>query len=126
MQLKSIWLVVGWCGVVAVTYLSLTPRPLSLPIEQGDKLQHFAAYGALMLWFAQLYVLRASRRVLAALLIVMGVGLEFGQLLVEGRQFSVVDMAANVTGTAIGWLLAPPRTKNVFASLLSYRTGKIK
>ena len=52
--LRRTWLFIGWLGIAAVNYLSLTPNTPKLDLEYGDKLQHLAAYGSLMLWFAQL------------------------------------------------------------------------
>lgn len=104
----------GWAGVAAVIYFSLTPKPLELDVEQGDKLQHAAAYASLMLWFAQLYVSSASRRWLALSLFALGVGMEFGQMFTPNRTFSVLDMVANAFGVLLGWYVSPPRTTNVY------------
>jgi VanZ family protein len=83
----------GWMIVLLIVYLSLTPRPIAIPVTEGDKFGHALAYGVLMLWFAQLYLDLRQRYVLAVLCVALGVGLEFAQLLTETREFSIADMA---------------------------------
>jgi len=116
---------VGWAGVVGVIILSLIPRPPEvIAIEQGDKAEHVLAYGTVMFWFAQIYVRQRGRVVAAALLVALGVGLEYVQGWTGWREFSYADMAADAVGVAVGWLLAPPRTRNLLTlagSLLSRR-----
>ena len=53
-DVRSIWRAIGFVLVLLVISLSLTPRPIAIPIEHGDKLDHLAAYATLMFWFAQL------------------------------------------------------------------------
>jgi VanZ family protein len=102
---RAPWLAVGWAMVAAVVWLSLTPAPPKLDFEQGDKLGHFLAYGALMFWFSQLY--RKWARVLyGAGFIAMGIGLEFAQGRLGYRTYEVVDMYANSLGVLLGWAVA--------------------
>ena len=84
-------------------WLSLTPSPPQTDLEQGDKLGHFAAYGALMFWFCLLYMRRAQRIAYGVLWIAMGVGLEFVQGQLGYRTYEVYDMYANALGVLIGW-----------------------
>ncbi len=86
--------------VAAIVWLSLTPSPPQVPLESGDKLGHFAAYGVLMLWFAQLH---ARRLPWAAGFLAMGIGLEFVQAGLGYRTLEVLDMAANAAGVLAGW-----------------------
>ena len=62
--LRRLWVGIGWFGVVLLIFLSLTPQPPEIPIEQGDKFGHAFAYAMLMYWWAQL--LRAARQRLRA------------------------------------------------------------
>ena len=112
LRLHTLWLWIGWAVVLSVVYLSLTPQRISLPIAQGDKVGHLAAYAALMLWFAQLYSSANRRLTLAGAFLALGIGLEFAQLLTDTRTFEIADMLADGVGVAIGWLVAPPRTIN--------------
>lgn len=112
LRFHTLWLAIGWALVLTVVYLSLTPQPVSIPVEQGDKVGHLAAYAVLMLWFAQLYSPAQRRFMLAVALVALGIGLEFAQLLTETRTFEIADMLADGAGVVIGWLAAPPRTIN--------------
>ncbi len=95
----------GWALVAVIVWLSLTPRPISIPIEHGDKLGHFLAYGSVMFWFAQLYLRMPVRAAYAAGLVALGIALEFVQAHV-GRDFEVADMVADAIGVALGWIAA--------------------
>jgi VanZ family protein len=96
----------GWALAAAIVWLSLTPSPPRIDIEEGDKFGHFFAYGSLMWWFCLLYARRASRIGYALLWIAMGVGLEFAQGQLGYRTYEVYDMYANALGVLIGWVLA--------------------
>jgi hypothetical protein len=126
-RLARTWLGIGWAGVLAVVVLSLIPTPPDLiPVEQGDKAQHVLAYGGLMFWFAQIYVQQPRRVLAAVLLVALGMALEFVQGWTGWRDFSYGDMAADASGVFLGWLFAPPRTRNLFAltgSFLSRRSA---
>ena len=115
MDLRRAWTLVGWIGVVVVAYYSLKPHPPELGIEQGDKIQHFAAYGGMMLWWVQLAATRDARLRTAAWLIGLGIALEFAQSFTGYREASVLDACANSAGVLLGWLLAPPRLPDFLA-----------
>jgi VanZ family protein len=126
LRLRAAWLAIAWLLVAAVIYLSVTPQPIEIPIEEGDKYGHLLAYGTLMLWFAQLYERRA-RWVAALGLIALGVALEYVQRSTGYRSFDVWDMAADAAGVLIGLALAPPRLSNfleVAERVLRLRPGE--
>ena len=55
MELRTLWLAMGWFWIAVIFYLSLTPHPPEpASFENADKLEHMLAYGLLMLWFCQL------------------------------------------------------------------------
>ena len=91
--------------VAAVVWLSLTPSPPKVDFAQSDKVGHFIAYGALMLWFAQLYV-GSARLFYGAGFVAMGIALEFVQGALGYRSFDVFDMCANSLGVVLGWAIA--------------------
>jgi VanZ family protein len=97
---------VGWAIAAAIIGLSLMPAPPRIDIDEGDKLGHLAAYGALMFWFCLLYARNGTRLAYAALWIAMGIALEFAQGETGYRNFEVFDMAVNAIGVLIGWALS--------------------
>jgi VanZ family protein len=106
LRLRALWLALGWALAAAIVWLTLTPTPPRIDLEQGDKLGHLAGYGALMFWFCQLYAGRGARLGYAAGFALMGVALEFAQGALGVRTFETADMLANVAGVALGWALA--------------------
>jgi VanZ family protein len=112
LRVRRFWLLLGWMLVFFVIYLSLTPEPVQVPMEEGDKLGHVLAYAALMSWFANLYEGSARRMQFAIGFIALGITLEFIQGSTGYRSFEVADMAAGAAGVAVGWISAPPRIPN--------------
>ena len=96
----------GWTIAAVIVWLSLTPSPPHIDLEEGDKLGHFAGYGTLMLWFCLLYTRRPARIAYALLWVAMGIGLEFTQGQLGYRTYEVYDMYANTLGVLIGWAVA--------------------
>ena len=109
---RQCWLIVGWALVLLVITLSVTPAPIQVPVEEGDKLGHVLAYAVLMFWFANAYGLSAQRMMLAIGFVVMGIALEFVQRWIGFRSFEIADMVAGAAGVAAGWVAAPPRMPN--------------
>ena len=91
---RRVWRAIGFGLVVLVIWLSLTPQPIEIPVEQGDKLGHITAYATLMFWFAQLDARHRMRVAYAIGFVMLGVALEFAQRLTDYRTFEVVDMVA--------------------------------
>ena len=112
LRARQLWLFVGWTLVFSVVYLSLAPVSIETGVEQGDKFLHAFTYGALMVWFANLYERLARRRMLAAAFVAMGIALEFIQGWTGYRNFEVAGMLADAAGVAAGWALAPSRLPN--------------
>jgi len=104
LRLSWLWLSLGLTLVATVWFLSLTPHPPSIDIQDGDKYGHLLAYGSLMLWFGWLYPRRVHWRV-ALLFLLQGVLLELLQGLSGYRYADVYDMVANGLGVALGWTL---------------------
>ncbi len=112
LRLRRYWLAVGWSLVLVIIYLSLTPEPIQLNVEQGDKYGHVFAYAALMSWFANIYDASIRRLQFALGFVALGVALEFVQGWTGYRSFELADMAADSAGVAAGWLCAAPRIPN--------------
>lgn len=89
-------------GLIAI--LSLIPSADLPPVEGSDKLKHFIAYATLAM---PMTVWTGPGRTLQALLLTAGFGLavEVAQLLAPtGREFSLLDEAANMLGAGLGTL----------------------
>jgi VanZ family protein len=112
LRFHALWLTLGWMLVLFIVHESLTPYPVELQVEQGDKLGHLAAYLALMSWFANLYHGTGERAACVLGCLALAVGLEFAQRLTATRSYEVADMAAGAMGVLIGLMLAPPRLPN--------------
>jgi len=113
LRLRRLWQAVGALLIITVIYLSLTPSPIEIPVEHGDKYGHLLAYATLMFWFAQLHSDTKARLAWAIAFIAMGVALEFIQRLTDYRTFEVNDMVADAYGVLIGWIVAPPRSPHL-------------
>jgi VanZ family protein len=104
-KLRRIWLVLGAGWVATVVYLSLTPNPPEpMHFLNADKLEHALAYSFLMLWFCQVYQQRAPRIFTAALLIALGVAIEYFQRMTIYRVFDYADMLANGAGVLLSFI----------------------
>jgi len=114
-NVRRAWLILGWILVALIIYLSLTPAPIQVSMELGDKYGHVLAYAVLMFWFTNLYERIALRVRLAIGFVAMGIALEFVQRWTGYRSFEVADMAAGVAGVAAGWIVAPPRVPSCLA-----------
>jgi VanZ family protein len=114
LKLSFLWLGLGGVMVALVIYLSLTSSPvdtgLSFPYQ--DKVFHAFAYFALMAWFAQIYHGRFQRNLIAVMLVIMGVMLEYLQSFDPNRFYEYADMLANSTGVVLGLLVTLTGVKN--------------
>lgn len=110
------WIACGFAFVVLVIYLSVTPDPLHPPTVRNFKTGHILAYAWLMLWFAQVRRSLATRLVIGALILALGIGLEYVQRYV-GRDFAYSDMVDDAIGVAAGYLLALTPLGSLFAKI---------
>ena len=110
LRFLRLWQAIGALLIGFVIYESLTPHPVAVPMEHGDKYGHVLAYATLMFWFAQIYLEPRARIGWAIAFIAMGIGLEFVQRLTDYRTFEIADMIADAGGVFAGWVAAPPRS----------------
>jgi VanZ family protein len=104
---KWIIQVVWFFSIVLIAWLSLAPR-IEIPYQfsGADKLAHCLAYAWLaILPFFGCASMRAALTE-AFLMVPIGIGLEFAQRHVPGRDFSVADMIADSVGVALGIVVA--------------------
>ncbi len=93
-------------GVLAVTWLSLAPQEALPPIGMWDKANHVLAYAALSLSGGIGFVERRSALMVSLGLVVLGCGLEAGQVAVPGREPSIGDAVADIVGVGLGMATA--------------------
>ena len=114
LKLSLLWLSLGCALVALVIYLSLTSNPvdtgLSFPYE--DKVFHALAYFVLMVWFAQIYHHSLQRNLIAVMLVILGVTLEYLQSFDPNRYYEYADMFANTAGVVLGLLVTLTGVKN--------------
>jgi VanZ family protein len=103
---RRLWIAVSLGLVVLVAWGSLQTT-IGGPALQGlDKVEHFATYLVLAMWFTGLVPRARWWRVVAGLL-GLGLAMELGQYLMQaGRLGDPADMLANTAGIAVGMLLA--------------------
>lgn len=88
--------------LIVIAVLSLAPSNGLPPVEGPDKVKHFLAYGSLG---GAMAIAFGPGRALQAFLITIGYGalMEVAQALAPtGRDFSVLDEAANILGAGFG------------------------
>ena len=98
------WRGLFWLALVSVVVLSLAPLTGSQLFSWEDKLKHAIAYGGLFFLSIEGFGRKAPYYAQAALLIMVGVIVEFLQSLTGYRLLDVWDMLANATGVLAVWL----------------------
>ena len=101
-----LWLGLWLLAIVGVIVLSLVNLSGLPPVpEGGDKVEHFLAYALLSASAVQLFAKRRACLLMAALLVALGVGLEFAQgALTTTRMADPRDALANTLGVVAGLL----------------------
>jgi len=123
--LRVLWI----CACLTVIVGSLLPSSSSpmrawSALHIADKLQHFTAY-AVLAFLPTLHERRPTFVGIALGIIAMGVCLEFGQRLSEGRFFEIGDMAANTGGVLTGLILGLPSRSWMFARVRNSRPSRV-
>lgn len=90
-------------GLLVVTYGALVPRAPMVTAGIDDKFQHFMAYALLAVTAHFAFPSKVVTTTL--LLIAYGGILEGIQYLVPGRDMSLADGLANITGVAVAFVL---------------------
>ncbi len=116
LRFTGIWTLLGLLLVGTVVYVSLAPFSPSrcLAFPESDKAVHFAAYAAMMFWFAQVFPLKPISFLIASGLILLGILLEILQGRSGYRTFEYADMAANALGVRLGLLMSRTKIGGLF------------
>ena len=91
--------------LLATWILSLLPAPAMPAIQGNDKLHHALAYFACMFFWGQLFREPLQRIKLAISFCAMGALIEFIQYFMPTRSFELLDIAADVAGVGVAWLV---------------------
>ncbi len=103
--------------VLFIVYTALATHPvLTMSGKWSDKIYHFSGYFGVMAWYAQFI---RQRLLTVVLLVLLGITLEFAQMLVNTRSFEWADMLANVSGVVIAAIMI----RGVLAKLLCFVEG---
>jgi VanZ family protein len=100
-----VWAGLGWALVIGVVVGSLIPGKMVPNVGIGDKIQHAGAYFLMMIWFAGLYR-RGVHPIIAAVLLLLGTGLDMLQGTTRTRSFDLYDIAADAVGIGVGLVLS--------------------
>ena len=125
--LRTLWLAAIIIVVVgSLLPASSTPMRALAELHISDKLEHVGAYAVL----AFLPAIHERRRFIIAAAIgtvLLGIGLEFGQLFTGWRDFEVSDMGADAVGVCIGIAagisVRSSRVMRSFRSVGNYQRG---
>ena len=102
-----LWLAVwifGWALCIALSLLP--PIPMDGPPD-SDKVGHFLAYFILSAWAVCLFRTRRAQGLAAIALVLLGLGIEWGQAnLTATRHGDLRDALANTLGIALGLAMA--------------------
>ena len=106
--------------VLFIAYTALAPHSvITMSGQWSDKIYHFSGYFGAMAWYAQFV---KQRLLTIGLLMLLGISLEFAQMLVNTRSFEWADMLANVSGVLIAALVI----RGVLARLLCFVEERLK
>ncbi|MFM6934056.1 MAG: VanZ family protein [Flavobacteriales bacterium] len=102
MKQNKFWSYISIGVLVGISVLSLIPPKSGVEIPSNDKINHFIAYSILSVCCL---MARFSKRIVPVLLfcIAYGILMELVQGMVPGREQSILDILANISGVFIGW-----------------------
>ena len=104
LRYRPLWIAISIVLVVVVVWGSLETK-VPILVVSSDKLQHFATYLFLAVWFTGI-VHRVRYAWVVAGLIALGASMEITQgLMHAGRTPDISDMGANTAGVILGLLL---------------------
>lgn len=130
LQLRSLWLSLGWSWVLVIMVLSLMPPTPStqtlFSIPYGDKLAHFLIYLVLMGWFMQLYHTARQRLSYMIGFILLGIILELLQGISGIRYADGRDVIANSLGILCAWQLTRKRFADLLFNFEHYWFSKVQ
>ena len=110
-----LWAGIGWLILLAVIVLSLVRVDQPVALEHADKVLHLLVYGSLMYWWGMVHA--AKLRFWMAALPLLGLALEWAQMLTAYRSMDWMDAAANLLGVVLARLLLATPAKHLLARI---------
>lgn len=101
------WVITGLIGLASVVLIHLWGGPHHLLTfhANADKIEHVFTFGAMMIWFGQLYRRGMERALICVCLVLGGIVLEYVQHALGGYgAVEYGDMAADALGAMLGWI----------------------
>ncbi|MBU1659178.1 VanZ family protein [bacterium] len=102
-QLRVIQTLFYVCLIVII-YLATTTQEIQVIQNSWDKLNHFAAFFVLYILMSLAYK-KVSVLMKVFLFLVFAVSIETVQYFIPGREFSALDVAADMIGVSFAWLV---------------------
>ena len=104
----AVWLGIWIFGWILCVVLSLMHPPnIDLGFADGDKLEHFLAYGLLSVWAVLIFVEPRGRWSAALMLMLLGIAMELAQgAWTSDRTMDAKDALADAVGVLFGQLLS--------------------
>jgi VanZ family protein len=100
---QPLWRAILVISALAILYLATTSEPYPIPSSQNDKMNHLMAFIQLTI-VSRLAWPDLSRVWIALGVMSFGVAIEATQAQLPYREFSLLDLAADGAGVAIGLL----------------------
>jgi len=90
--------------IIAIEYLATTTREISVVTNSWDKANHFVAFMVLYILLSLGYKhLSLIKKIL--ILLAFAVQIEVVQYFIPGREFSLLDIFADMVGMGIGYIM---------------------
>lgn len=90
--------------IIVIEYLATTTRTIEVMEHTWDKANHFIAFMVLYILLSLGYrYFSVVKRVM--ILLVFAVQIEIVQYFIPGRDFSLLDIFADMVGLFIGWIM---------------------
>ncbi|MEW4363955.1 VanZ family protein [Aliikangiella maris] len=103
---RRFWQILFWLVLITIAYLTLTPRPPNpISVQHIDKLYHFVTFFGFSLIFYIAFKKLGFYRILI-LSSLLGILIEFIQIYIPNRGFSIADMVADCIGALVGVFVA--------------------
>ena len=102
----AVYRVAFWILLIAVAILSMVSVPAQQIFDWQDKFHHVLAYGALFLLLTRAYGQKYGFWRLAIGLALFGLAIEVSQSFTTYRQAELWDLAANLGGILLAWLMS--------------------